>query len=333
MHHSHEAEDLGSNMETSRQPHQRTLTNATSGRHCPLRNHAILLELHGPQPGAVFSIPESGITIGGSSSADVFLNDDSVSQQHVRVTFNGNPYVEDLASQTGTFINGERVERRKQLLDGDYISVGQRIIFKFSMVDEFEEQAHRALFELTMRDPLTQLYNRQYFDDSLFREFMFAQRHGTELGLLLIDVDHFKQINDTHGHPTGDAVLKLVASKVQETMRSEDAIARYGGDEFVIIVRASSLQSLESLAARTCERVRTARIVSELGLPVTISIGVACLSKTTPYASPRALLLAADDALYAAKEAGRDGVSSYPPPADEPLVLRLSRQKRHPTIP
>ncbi len=332
MHHSHDAEHLGADMETSMQPHQRTFTNATSAHHYPLRDHAILLELHGPQPGAVFSIPASGITIGSSSSADVSLNDDSVSQEHVRVTFDGDPGVEDLASKTGTFINGERIEHRKQLLDGDYVSVGDRTIFKFSMVDEFEEQAHRALFELTTRDPLTQLYNRQYFDDCLHREFTFAQRHGSELGLLLIDVDHFKQINDTCGHPTGDAVLKLLARTIQDTMRSEDIVARYGGDEFVIIARASPLQHLESLAARSCEQVRAARIVSELELPVTISIGVACLSSGTPYASPRALLLAADDALYAAKEAGRDGVSSYPPPAEEPLLLRPARQRTNPAV-
>jgi diguanylate cyclase (GGDEF)-like protein len=260
----------------------------------------------------VFSIPEAGIILGKSGLADVTLNDSSVSPQHLRVMRNGDTYVEDLASETGTFVNGQRVEQRQQLLDGDYVSVGQRIIFKFSMVDEFEEQAHRALFELTLRDPLTQLYNRQYFDDRLYREFMFAQRHGTPLGLLLIDVDHFKSVNDTCGHPTGDAVLKLLALKLQETMRSEDVVARYGGDEFVIIVRGSTLQQLNGLATRLCEQIRTLHIVPELGLPVTISIGVACCDSTAWYASPRALLLAADDAVYAAKEAGRNrAVCSY----------------------
>jgi diguanylate cyclase (GGDEF)-like protein len=95
-------------------------------------------------------------------------------------------------------------------------------------------------------------------------------------------------------------------------MRSEDVVARYGGDEFVIIVRGSSLEQLEGLATRLCEQVRSLRLVPELGVPVTVSIGVACCDSNAWYASPRALLLGADDAVYAAKEAGRNrAVCSY----------------------
>jgi len=291
----------------------------------------MLLELRGAQPGAVFTIPASGIVIGRSSVADVSLSDSSISNEHAKVVLDGGPFIYDLASEHGTFVNDQRIKQRTPLCDGDYVRVGHDIIFKFSMVDEFEEQAHRALFELTLRDPLTHLYNRQYFDERLHREFTFAQRHDTPLGLLLIDIDHFKPINDTWGHQVGDAVLKRFALSIQEMMRPEDVVARYGGDEFVIIVRATSRGRLERLATRLCDQVRVLPIDPDLGFfPVTVSIGVSCLNVDAPYVSPRALLLAADDALYAAKAAGRNTVSSCPPPAvpEEtpfPLINRRNR--------
>lgn len=83
--------------------------------------------------------------------------------------------------------------------------------FKFSMMDDLEERAHRTLFELTLRDPLTRLYNRRYFDERLLSEFGFAQRHNTQLAILLLDIDHFKRFNDAWGHQVGDVVLKIVA--------------------------------------------------------------------------------------------------------------------------
>jgi diguanylate cyclase (GGDEF)-like protein len=158
---------------------------------------------------------------------------------------------------------------------------------------------------------LTRLYNRRYFDDRFRGEFAFAQRHGTVLGLLLIDIDHFKHVNDTYGHQVVDLVLRLVANSIQTMMRPEDVLARYGGEELIVIVRATSLRNLEILGTRMCRRIQTLPLdVPDSHLAVTVSIGVSCTDRDTPYSSAAALLADADAAMYAAKASGRNRASA-----------------------
>lgn len=275
----------------------------------PERDRVVLLELEGSEPGAVFSVGESGVLIGRSGNADVNLADNTVSWEHARLTFeHDSAYLEDLSSRNGTFINGRRIAERTRLDDGDYLCLGGGSnVVKFSMMDEFEERALRTLFELTLRDPLTRLYNRRYFDDRLRSEFAFAQRQGTPLALLLIDIDHFKQVNDTCGHQVGDVVLRLVAKSIQRMMRPEDVLARYGGEEFIVIVRATSRRNLDILAARICQRIQSLSLgVATRNVGVTVSVGASCMGPDTPCESAEALLTSADEALYAAKAAGRN---------------------------
>lgn len=269
----------------------------------------VLLELEGAQPGAVFSIRQSGAVIGRKGNADVSLSDASVSWEHARISVESDGvYIEDLASRNGTFINDRRVRERARLDDGDYVRLGgNRTVIKFSMMEAFEEHALRTLFELTLRDPLTRLYNRRYFDDRLLSEFAFAQRQHTELALLLIDIDHFKHFNDTYGHQVGDVVLRLVASSVERMMRPEDVLARYGGEELVVIARGTSLRNVHILGERLCHQIQS--LVLELPDPelhVTVSIGAAAFAPGDVNGSAHSLLRAADQALFEAKAAGRN---------------------------
>ena len=288
--------------------------NSTPTAHSrPERDRAVLLELEGSQPGALFSIHAPCALIGRGANADVILDDATISVEHARLTLDGDgAYIEDLSSRNGTFINNQRVEQRTRLDDGDYLRLGGgSTVVKFSMMGASEERALRTLFELTLRDPLTRLYNRRYFDDRLHGEFAFAERHGTVLGLMMIDVDHFKQVNDNCGHQVGDMVLRLVASSIQTMMRPEDVLARYGGEEFIAIVRATSLRNLEILGTRVCHRIQA--LSPDLpvdDLTVTVSVGVSCMGPDTPSASADALLSSADEALYAAKAAGRNRAST-----------------------
>ena len=161
-----------------------------------------------------------------------------------------------------------------------------------------------------MRDPLTGLVNRRYFDEAVETAFANATRGGTELSLVVLDLDRFSEVNNVHGHSVGDTVLRRVARAMLAVVRSGDILARYGGEEFVIIAPGSGRDDAIGLA----ERVRAA-VAAEVGrpvdgtvIPLTISAGVA--SRLGDETDGRALFRAADSALLAAKRAGRDRVVS-----------------------
>ena len=151
--------------------------------------------------------------LGRGDSAAVRLLDDGISREHAAVERDGGKMVlRDLGSTNGTFCNGVRVERR-ELADGDKISVGASTILKFTYQDQLDEHYQKQLFESALRDGLTATFNRRYFVDRLNAEMRFAYRHDKALALLFVDIDHFKKINDTHGHQAGDFVLAAVARR------------------------------------------------------------------------------------------------------------------------
>jgi diguanylate cyclase (GGDEF)-like protein len=250
--------------------------------------------------------------VGREQGADVQLYDDSVSGQHARITlYPEGVWIEVLGSRNGTFVNVHRVVGRRALLDGDHLQFGGVTLVRFWMTDELEERALTTLFALTLRDPLTRLYNRRYFDERLSSEFHFARRHHAELALLLIDVDHFKTINDDFGHPMGDSVLRMVAGSIERVMRPEDVVARFGGDEFAIIVRATSERNAEIFAARICHRIEELCVEPPTQSPrITVSAGVALMTAESAIEVAADLVTAADEARYRAKAAGRNQVIS-----------------------
>src|SRR5262249_35562882 len=156
------------------------------------------------------------------------IEDEGVSRKHARLTTNGTEvHLEDLGSANGTFVNEQPLKVRRLLEDGDKIKLGSTTIIKFSYSDEIEESFQRRMFEAALRDGLTRAYNKKYLLERLDKELAFSLRHGTPLTLFLLDADHFKSVNDTFGHPAGDAVLVALAAIVQDTIRKEDVFARY----------------------------------------------------------------------------------------------------------
>jgi diguanylate cyclase (GGDEF)-like protein len=309
-------------------PHRDVAEVATPCR--PPRNRPLLFALQGPAQGSVFPLREPELTLGRDGSVDVSLHEDTVSRVHARlVRRDGAVYVEDLGSQNGTFVNDQPVRGATLLRDGDYLRLGSVTILKYALTDELEERALCTLFELTLRDPLTRLYNRRYFDDRLKSEFSFARRHGTPLALLLVDIDHFKVVNDTHGHLVGDRVLRWVAENIRRTVRPEDVLARYGGEEFILIARGMSAESAETLGNRVRYGLQTSRFqVGGTDLHLTVSVGVASMSGDAPCAGPDELISLADEALYQAKSAGRNRVCSAPPPHESPCPDRRPTRTR-----
>ena len=182
---------------------------------------------------------------------------------------------------------------------------------RFGIIDQAEVDLGRQLFEASTKDALTQAYNRKYLNERLAAELSFAQRHGGHLGIAMLDVDHFKAVNDRHGHPAGDTVLRTIARRVARLVRTEDVFARYGGEEFVILARGIDLDGMKALA----ERVR--RTVSDgvvehtepefppLTIRVTVSLGVAGIEECGANVAPAAFVALADRRLYRAKEGGR----------------------------
>jgi len=178
-----------------------------------------------------------------------------------------------------------------------------------------------GLCELSSRDGLTGLANLRQFRLVLDRELDRVARTGEPLSLLLLDVDHFKTINDGHGHPAGDRVLKTLASLLESGVRPMDTVSRIGGEEFAVILPSSQPQQACRVAGRLRAAVEHAQVFLEDGtpLPITLSCGVAAVA---PWAgvTPASLIAAADRALYAAKQAGRNCVrlADAPKPAITP---------------
>jgi diguanylate cyclase (GGDEF)-like protein len=167
-------------------------------------------------------------------------------------------------------------------------------------------QSEARLRELAILDPLTGLYNRRYLEETLSLEILRAGRKGYPIGIIMVDVDHFKRINDTHGHAAGDAVLILVGSFLRNQIRSSDVACRYGGEEFILILPEASREITQMRAESICKNVKQIPMQydGESLEAVTLSLGVAGFPTHGPTID--AVLKAADAALYRAKRDGRD---------------------------
>lgn len=189
-------------------------------------------------------------------------------------------------------------EIRLRMALQDASALNQQLLAQIQKVDAL----NRALSEMATTDPLTGVANRRAFDHSLQLELAIVERRGTPLSLLMLDVDHFKRINDTFGHEGGDKVLVAIAQMLNGCARVIDVVARVGGEEFAVILPNTDAEGAQEVAERM--RIAVARS-NWLGQPTTISIGVATLQEKEDAAS---LYARADAALYAAKTSGRDRV-------------------------
>lgn len=265
-----------------------------------------LVVMGGMDVGAVYRLTTPTVVAGRDPECDVPLGDDGISRRHASFTIEGGRcFVEDLNSTNGVFLNGSRIGRA-ELQDGDKILLGRFTILKYEKQDDLEIEYQRRVHESLSLDGLTGILNRRALEQRISSEWSFATRHGTSLSVLMLDVDHFKKVNDTYGHAAGDVVLKAVAGAVAEAIRGEDFAGRYGGEEFVVVARGIGQVGAMMLARRLRAVVEGLRI--EHGgeaVPVTVSIGVATAAGS--YGDTAATLLKlADERLYLAKRAGRN---------------------------
>ncbi len=271
----------------------------------PIARGAALLVIHGAELGRKYDLVKEETSIGRSSKCDIQVDQEWVSRNHCRVlSREGEVTLEDLGSTNGTLVNDARVRRITKLKNGDLVKVG-RTIFKFVASGNIEGAYHDEIYRLTTIDGLTQVFNRRYFEETLEREIARCHRYEREMALILIDIDHFKQVNDRFGHLAGDHILKGLAKLIQLQIRRADVFARYGGEEFAILLPEVNAKGAMLTAEKTRKLVeRTEFRFDRKKIPITISLGVAALTPRVKDAA--GMIKAADARLYEAKQGGRN---------------------------
>lgn len=267
-----------------------------------------LLQIHPAQVGnGLISLPDGPFTIGRDDKCDITLADSAVSRWHATIERGDNGYIlTDGDSTNGTIVNDRRTMEHL-LNSGDKIRFGN-FIFKYLDENEIESQYHETVYQMATCDGLTGVFNKRFFNESLEREFERSQHHSRDLTLILFDLDHFKSVNDNHGHLAGDEVLQQTAKRIQAVLHGDEVLARYGGEEFAIILGEVSIADAEVTAEKCRETIETQPYDTNVGpIYATISVGVAD-AKGCDTAS--ALVEAADECLYRAKNLGRNQVRS-----------------------
>jgi diguanylate cyclase (GGDEF)-like protein len=271
---------------------------------------AIFTVLKGPDVGRVLSLPVGQvISLGRADECSHRFEENSLSRVHARVmSIAGQHVIADAGSTNGTFLNDQRISTPCPLRSGDRVQLGTGLTLGFLLVSEAEEASLRKVYEAAMLDALTGVANRKHLEERLEAEIAHANRHQSPLALIIQDIDFFKKVNDTHGHPAGDAVLTAVAQVLRFSARADDLVARYGGEEFVLVLRNTDRNGAWHLAERIRVAVAQQSIVHGTSvIQVTSSAGVAALDECNPR-SRAALLGLADGRLYQAKQAGRNRV-------------------------
>jgi diguanylate cyclase (GGDEF)-like protein len=287
----------------------------------PLTSHAraTLTVLTGLDAGRLMAVDGAPVTIGRAADADLVVDDSGVSRHHVRITHMpaGGFCAEDLASTNGTFVGAMRVGVAVLHRD-DLLQLGPNLQIRFAIIDSVDESLHRQLYETSVRDPLTHAFNRRYLVNRLVAEIARERRAEGDVAILMIDVDALKTVNDSFGHLAGDRTLRSVSSRILRTLRIEDVLARYGGDEFVVIAAGTDRDDAGHLAERIRQAVEGLHVCARgYEVRITTSIGVASLTELSAGDEPVAALFAIADArMYRAKAEGRNKVcTGRPPPA------------------
>jgi len=258
--------------------------------------------------GGTLELGTAPITIGRSSNCEVHLANDSISRKHARIDRGELGYtIHDLGSTNGTYVNDVRVTS-KLLEAGDRIHIGNHIL-KFLSSSDIEAQYHETVFKIVTSDGLTGAYNKRYLLDALEREIGRAQRYRRSMAMLMMDLDHFKSVNDTYGHLVGDAVLQEFGRRVQQIVRSDEIFARYGGEEFALVISETTKQEALEVADRIRSAMANEPITTDTDVvEATVSIGLAFYDGTQP-CTPLLLIRRADTKLYEAKNTGRNRVA------------------------
>jgi two-component system cell cycle response regulator len=295
-----------------------------------------LVFLNGDSMSMSVPLEREEVILGRALNADVRLNDFKVSRQHASIstlydseTRETRYLLTDLDSKNGTMINGEPIER-EWLQNGDKIGVGQHVL-RFELLDEIDREYHRQIRRLVTHDDLTGLHSSRSFFSELRRETARCAIEKRPFCVLMLDVDHFKAVNDSYGHLTGSHTLEEIGGCITENLRTGDVASRFGGEEFAAFLLDAELSQGLVAAERIREFIEETRFsVIRQGKSaethhITISIGVSVFP--TDSKDPIELVEMADSALYRAKSLGRNRVCAYRDLTPEEASLPLPARK------
>jgi len=313
------ADESGIPERAKKSPGDQTLVfRAGVGDSGPLaRVHPGLVVIQGREIGREYRLRRCIMILGRDEDVHLRLPDEGVSRRHAMVELTwdddrrvGRTVIRDLGSTNGTLVNGERVVSA-QLREGDKIRLGDTIL-KFVLQDDLDARFHQEVHNRIAYDQLTGLLTKEFLYLAMETELKRCGKYGLPMAVLMMDLDHFKQVNDGYGHLMGSHVLSEVGGLIQQGLRSTDVSARYGGDEFVAYMSEVSLKGGAQAAHRIRSAVeahsftRTDESGRTTSLRLTLSLGVSAFPRHG--ASLEALVAAADAALYRAKESGRNRV-------------------------
>ncbi|MGQ9898025.1 MAG: diguanylate cyclase [Acidobacteriota bacterium] len=280
-----------------------------------------LVHMRGDYLGSSLRLDRAVTRIGRGSNAEIRLeNDDEASRLHAKIERLETPtghfqyWLTDLRSTNGTQLNGiPLIPGEATLLhDGDKFSIGRHIL-KFTFLDDIDEEFHRRITELITHDDLTGLLSRKSFILEMQREMARSNRYGHPFGLLMMDIDYFKRVNDTYGHLVGSQVLREVAMVIRETLRDSDIAGRYGGEEYIALLPETDRSRAQEAAERIRQAIERTPFTASLSIPhqklhLTISIGIASYPSDATQLND--LIQQADEAMYRAKRCGRNLVQT-----------------------
>jgi diguanylate cyclase (GGDEF)-like protein len=291
----------------------------------PHERRPALVFMRGEQLAAPIPLERDEVTLGRALEADVRINDARASRLHARISTvrdeeTGTTLyrVADLGSTNGTLLNGEPVAE-SDLHDGDKLTIGEHLI-RFELLDDIDREFQRQIHRLLAHDELTGLLTSKSFFSELRREAARAATDGRLFCVLMMDLDHFKRVNDTYGHLVGSQTLEEIGQLITHALRAGDVAARFGGEEFAaFLLDADCAQALvaadrvrraiESHAFASTRHGSPAANAAEATFHITISIGVASFPDDAR--DPIELIELADTALYHAKQQGRNRVSAF----------------------
>lgn len=269
---------------------------------------AVLVEIEGNDLGKTFKIKHEQIYIGRGENCDLMILHQSVSRKHAVISEEIIGYsIEDLGSTNGVIVNDLAI-KKVLLKDSDVIRIGD-YSFKFLASENLETLYHQELYQLKNVDALTQCYNKRYFTRQFQYEYERMLRYRNQLGYAIIDLDHFKRVNDTYGHLAGDYILTNFAAIVREHIRKSDIFGRVGGEEFALIIPETSKKGIIVLAEKIRGIVEDYHFEYEgKSISITISMGVVSTDDFDPAVSINRFIDTADQFLYRAKGSGRNQV-------------------------